>query len=125
MTNKINLILTLILGSMALFACGPTPDDLWARKALRSKIDQGALIIDVRTHEEYASGHITGAINIPHTVIRENLDKIGDDKSQSIVVYCGKGGRAATAKMVLEEEGYTNVWNLGGYRNLTEPVLQD
>ena len=115
-----SLLVSLIV---LLAACGPSPDDIWARKALRSKMEQGALIIDVRTPSEYMSGHVRGAINIPHTEIKQNLDKIGSDKSQSIVVYCGKGGRAQTAKMHLEDEGYTNVWNLGSYSNLAEPGI--
>ena len=111
-----------LLGALTLsfIACGPTSDDLWARKALIAKQKQGALIVDVRTPEEYQAGHIAGAINVPHTEIRENLDKFGNDMTAPIAVYCGKGGRAEAARQALQREGYQNVWNLGSYGNLAQ-----
>lgn len=72
------------------------------------------LWIDVRTNEEFASGHVDGAINIPHTEIAKEISKLTTDKSAPIKLYCRSGHRAGLAKTALEELGYTNVENLGG-----------
>jgi len=84
------------------------------------KVEQGALIVDVRTPEEYRKGHIKGSINVPHTEVKTRMSEFGADPSRPIVVYCGKGGRAEHARMSLQEEGFTNVWNLGSYSNLAK-----
>lgn len=73
------------------------------------------LLIDVRTSREYRSGHIPGAINIPHTEIRKKVEKIPLDKI--IIVYCKVGGRAEIAKKSLQEMGYKKVFNFGGIRD--------
>jgi phage shock protein E len=113
-------VLPLVCLSMTLTSCTYSAEERWARSALVHKMDQGALIVDVRTPEEYRSGHIKGAVNVPHTEVRGRISEFGEDPARPIVVYCGKGGRAETARMVLEEEGFTNVWNLGNYSNLAQ-----
>jgi rhodanese-related sulfurtransferase len=112
------LFLLLLVGILS--GCGPSSEELWARKAIRAKVDSRATIVDVRTPEEFRAGHIKGALNIPHTEIRQRVGELGNDFAAPIVVYCGKGGRADTAQRILTEEGFTNVWNLGSYRNLIE-----
>ena len=74
--------------------------------------------IDVRSSEEYASGHLEEASNIPHTEIAEKIASITSDKNAAIHVYCARGGRAGKAKAALEELGYTNVTNEGGYEEI-------
>ena len=76
--------------------------------------EPGSVIVDVRTPEEYAEGHIPGAINIP-------LDTLGDeqpaelpDLDQRIYVYCRSGRRSATATAILAGIGYTDVVDFGG-----------
>lgn len=71
-------------------------------------------IIDVREPDEYAAGHIEGAINIPLHEVGQNLDLLPDGKSTPILVYCHTQKRATHALVVLRELGYTNVWNLEG-----------
>jgi rhodanese-related sulfurtransferase len=74
--------------------------------------DNGQLI-DVRTLEEYASSHATGAINVPLAEIQAgNYSKI--DKNKAVYVYCRSGNRAGQAKTILEQAGYKNVTNVGG-----------
>ena len=81
-------------------------------------VEQGALLLDVRTPDEYAAGHIEGAVNIPHDQIADEIERIGEltgnDKSKAIVVYCRSGRRSGLAKQTLAEHGYGRVSNLGG-----------
>jgi len=80
-------------------------------------LSQGGLLIDVRTPEEYALGHVEGSLNISHAVIREHLDEIPRDKE--LVIMCGVGLRGHIADRVLLQHGYTKIHNLtGGYKTL-------
>ncbi len=108
------ILFPLVFSLCGLASCSPAPEDLWARKALRAKIEQKATIVDVRSQSEYRTGHVAGALNIPHLQIQDRLAELPQNQSAPIIVYCGIGGRAATAKKSLEAAGYTNVWNLGG-----------
>lgn len=81
-------------------------------------VDAGALLLDVRTPEEFASGHVEGAININHTDVPARLDEIrelvGGDLHKPIVVYCKSGRRAGIVKKELLDAGFDRVTNLGG-----------
>ena len=78
-------------------------------------IKQGALLIDVRSAEEYEGGHIEGSLNIPHSEIATLADAIGPEKDQAVVFYCRSGGRAGRAQEALEDLGYTGIFNASGY----------
>ena len=71
------------------------------------------LIVDVRTPEEFAEGHVPNAINIPLADIKENTAMF-NDKSQAIVMYCRSGYRAGKALDILQEKGFTNLHHLDG-----------
>lgn len=75
-----------------------------------------APIIDVREPEEYAAGHIPGAINIPRGLLEFRLDAhpVLSDRACTIVMQCQGGGRSALATVVMQELGYKNVVNLAG-----------
>ena len=79
-------------------------------------------MLDVRTADEYADGHLPSSTNIPVDEVTTHLadvDKlVGGNKAASVVVYCASGGRAADAKQQLEAAGYTHVVNGGGLRDL-------
>ena len=72
------------------------------------------IILDVRTLEEYNTGHIPNAINIPNEVILEKAGSILTDKEQVILVYCRSGRRSKEAASKLVELGYSNVLEFGG-----------
>jgi len=78
----------------------------------------GAVLVDVRTPEEFATRHLEGAVNIPVDELKARLvelDKLtGGDANKPIVVYCQSGGRAGRAKGVLVGAGHPQVTNLGG-----------
>ncbi len=74
----------------------------------------GATLLDVRTPEEYAAGHLEGAINIPVQTLQARL---GELKRGPVVVHCQMGGRATTAEQILRASGYPDVLNLLSINN--------
>ena len=81
---------------------------------LKNKASQGAILVDVRSNQEYREGHLQGAINIPDFEIANRIQKEIPKKNQLIVVYCQYGGRSKDASMMMKKMGYTNVYNLYG-----------
>ena len=79
---------------------------------LDSYIKQGATIIDVRSPQEYREGHLDGAISIPDYQIKRTIARQVTNKKQLIVVYCSTGHRSQEAQRILENMGYTNVYNV-------------
>ena len=76
--------------------------------------ETGYVILDVRTEEEFAEGHIKGAILIPDYEIAQKAESLLPDKDQKILVYCRSGRRSKLAAEALLALGYTNVWEFGG-----------
>ena len=76
----------------------------------------GALLVDVRSAAEFASGHAPGTINIPLQELGSRLGEI--PKSAPIVVCCASGTRSGMAKLVLMKNGYQNIHNVGTWRKL-------
>lgn len=72
-------------------------------------------ILDVRTPEEFAEGHIRGAINIPFTELEARASELEMEGSDELVVYCQSGRRAGIAEATLAELGFTNVRDLDGH----------
>lgn len=69
-------------------------------------------VVDVREPEEYASGHVSGAINIPPSELLQGSDKLKDiPKDSNIIVYCVSGSRSNVSKNILEDQGYKNITN--------------
>jgi phage shock protein E len=75
------------------------------------------LLLDVRTPEEFAEGHIAGAINIPLDELEGRLSEVPTDAP--VVVYCRTGARSAQAASLLEDAGYTQIHDLGGITDWT------
>ena len=76
--------------------------------------EEGYVILDVRTPEEFAAGHIAGAILLPDYEIGEKAESILTDKDQLILVYCRSGRRSKNAASELATLGYTNIKEFGG-----------
>lgn len=81
----------------------------------KAKVKAGALLLDVRTPEEFQQGHVEGAINIPYDKLADRLSELGEDKSREIVTYCQAGRRAEVAQQTLSKSGYQNAFSAGGY----------
>ena len=113
----------LLLAVMMLTACGRAKENgqgavyvnITAEEAKQiMDTEEGYIILDVRTQEEYDEGHIPGAIVISHEEITEKAEKVLTDKEQLILVYCRSGRRSKIAAEALVELGYTNIKEFGG-----------
>ena len=83
-----------------------------AQKLMESESDY--IILDVRREDEYASGHIPGAINVANETIVDKEPAELPDKDQLILVYCRSGNRSKQASEKLAKMGYTNIVEFGG-----------
>ena len=113
----------LLLAAMILTACGQNKENgqgavyvnITAEEAKQiMDSEEGYIILDVRTQEEYDQGHIPGAIVISHEKISEKAEEVLTDKDQLILVYCRSGRRSKIAAEALVELGYTNIKEFGG-----------
>ena len=113
----------LLLAVMMLTACGQDKENdqgavyvnITAAEAKQiMDSEEGYIILDVRTQEEYDQGHIPGAIVISHEEIAEKAEDVLTDKNQLILVYCRSGRRSKIAAEALVELGYTNIKEFGG-----------
>jgi rhodanese-related sulfurtransferase len=87
------------------------PDALISRQATG---DAALVILDVRTPEEFAAGHVPGAINVPHDTLEARLSSLPDLHDRDVVVYCRSGRRSALALDVLKHHGYSRLLHLAG-----------
>lgn len=76
--------------------------------------DGPPLLLDVRTPEEFASGHVPGAVNIPHDEVGQRSAELAAHRDQEVVVYCEKGPRAAKAAQALADAGFRSIRHLEG-----------
>jgi len=83
---------------------------------VKQKIDAGALIIDVRTAEEFRDGAYPGARNIPISSLGAHLGEL--PKEKSVVLYCASGARSAAAARALKQAGFIDVVNAGGLADM-------
>ena len=129
--NKIRVTAAAVAALLAalLAACGasskPSYRQITADEAAQMMQEEtDFVLLDVRTQEEYASGHIPGAICIPNeTIGSEEIPEL-PDKDQLILVYCRSGNRSKQASQKLAEQGYTNVVEFGGINGWTGEIVQ-
>ena len=72
------------------------------------------VVLDVRSPEEFRTGHVPGAVNIPHRQVGARLGELAAAKERGVVVYCEGGPRAEYAEQVLESAGFEKVYHLEG-----------
>lgn len=80
----------------------------------RSRIAEGALLLDVRDREEFEAGHIEGATNVSRGTLEMRIGEVAPDKQAPIVCHCGGGNRGALAADTLKRMGYTRVVSIRG-----------
>ena len=81
----------------------------------KQRIDAGgAVILDVRTQEEYDAGHIDGSLRLEYNDFDEKLEEVLPDKNMQILIYCRSGNRSRIATEYLVSKGYTDVYDFGG-----------
>jgi len=116
-------LMIILLAVMFLTACGQDKENnqgavyvnITAEEAKQiMDAEEGYIILDVRTQEEYDQGHIPGAILIPNTEIETRAEAELTDKDQLILVYCRSGNRSKQASEKLVVLGYTNIVEFGG-----------
>jgi len=83
-------------------------------------IAKGATIIDVRSKAEFQGGHVKGSINIPLNNLQGHLSKINKDKP--VITCCASGMRSASAKSILQSNGFKEVYNGGGWMSLNNKL---
>lgn len=83
-------------------------------------MQNGAVILDVRTAGEYQGGHIKGSLNIPLQVLGNNTSKL--KKDTPIITCCASGMRSASARSMLLSKGFTEVHNGGGWTSLQSKI---
>jgi phage shock protein E len=98
-----------------LFGLGPTVN-------YQELIQQGAIIIDVRSKGEYQSGHIENSINIPLDALPLQAKTL--NKNKPVITCCASGMRSAAAKSILLSAGFEQVYNGGGWSGLQQKVRQ-
>ena len=115
----IKRVLPIILSALLLTACAPGNSLGYKQITMSEAVkmietEKNCIILDVRRPDEFAEGHIPGAINVPNEVIgTEEIPEL-PDKSQLILVYCRSGRRSKEASEKLVKLGYTNIVEFGG-----------
>jgi len=115
-----NFIIMIIMGVM-LVGCGEaTPEKEAYRKIsaedAKKMMDENEdiIVLDVRTEEEYAQGHIENSVLMPDTEIEDKAEEILTDKDAVILIYCRSGRRSETATKELIDMGYAKTFDFGG-----------
>ena len=120
--KKIKRVLPIILSTLLLTACAPGNSLGYKQITMSEAVkimetENNYIILDVRRADEFAEGHIPGAINVANEVIgTEEIPEL-PDKSQLILVYCRSGRRSKEASEKLVKLGYTNIVEFGGIQD--------
>ena len=108
------IILLLLVG------CSSSSDTINYVEAKEKIINNGAMLIDVRTKEEYDEKHIDGAVSLPLDNIESDITNVVNDKNTEIIVYCKSGARSHEAYELLLGLGYKKTYDLGAMDNWRE-----
>ena len=115
-TVPVLLVIQIAAAVLLLSSCGGTSytrisqDE--AMQMMQEETDY--LIVDVRRPDEFAEGHIAGAINVPNEDIYDEMPELLPNKDQILLIYCRSGNRSKEASKKLADIGYTNVYEFGG-----------
>ena len=120
--KKIKRVLPIILSALLLTACAPGNSLGYKQITMSEAVkmmetEKNYIILDVRRADEFAEGHIPGAINVPNEEIGTAEIATLPNKSQLILVYCRSGRRSKEASEKLVKLGYTNIVEFGGIQD--------
>ena len=124
-------LFALLLGVLFLSGCGTAADSPAYERISQEEAaeimtsQEDYLILDVRTPEEFAQGHIPGAINIPNEDIGTEPIEALPRKDQPLLVYCRSGNRSRQASQKLADQGYTKVLEFGGINTWPGEIVRD
>lgn len=113
---KYLLMVAVVIGGLFMFMQNSRAENLLSYEQLQAKItaQEDFVLLDVRSLDEYNSGHIPTAVLLSHDEINSKAEALVSDKNKEIVVYCRSGRRSAIAAEALAKLGYTNVQDFGG-----------
>ena len=116
MKRILTIVLALMLGVCVFAGCSNDGYDKISAKEAKTMMDTKTnyVIVDVRRTDEFATGHIRNAINLPNETIEFYAEQKLPNKDQLILVYCRSGNRSKKACEKLVELGYTNLKEFGG-----------
>ena len=119
MKPHVKTLLLTLLTFVLLTGCSRVDDKTIL--AARNAVNQGAVIVDVRTPKEFQKGHVANALNIPIETLSKSLQQV--PKNRIIVVYCASGNRSGSATKLLTANGWTvyDVATQGDYERKIEP----
>ncbi|MEG0239155.1 rhodanese-like domain-containing protein [Anaerorhabdus sp.] len=106
------LLVTLSLGFLTSCSSDSGFKTIDSKEAYRMIQEEDVVILDVRTPEEYAEGHIEDSINIPLDEIETRFEEL--NKEDTILVYCRSGNRSKSASNLLVKQGFTHIFDFGG-----------
>jgi phage shock protein E len=106
--------LLLVAGAILALLVLNAPAELSEAEAC-AQVRRGALVVDVRTVEEFNSQRLTNVINIPLAVVKEKLPAVVTNQSEVVLLHCRSGRRSSAAESELRALGYTNVFNIGSF----------
>ena len=117
-TVPVMLILQILAVMLLLNSCGGASYNRISQDEAMQMMQEQTdfLIVDVRRPDEFAGGHIAGAINVPNEEIGSEMPEALPDKDQLLLVYCRSGNRSKEASQKLAGMGYTNVYEFGGIK---------
>ena len=115
-TVPVLLVIQIAVAVFLLSSCGSASyTQISQDEAMQMMQDQtDYLIVDVRRPDEFAEGHIAGAINVPNEEITDEMPELLPDKDHLLLIYCRSGNRSKEASQKLADIGYTNVYEFGG-----------
>ena len=110
------LVAILFASTLVLTACGSggSVTNLNVEEFAAKAADQSVVVLDVRTPEEFNSGHLARAENIDYNAGNFENDIQGLDKSKTYAVYCRSGHRSGLATAIMAKQGFTHIFNLNG-----------
>ncbi len=119
--NLVKIVLLSLLSMMYIPTINAADQD---PKIAWEKIGAGAMVLDVRTPEEFAEGHLANAVNIPYEQVASEFAKRNIAKDTPVVLYCRSGRRSGIAIESLSAAGYRHIYNAGSYQTLNEAKPQ-
>lgn len=131
------IVLFLILSTLVISGCTTltngtssngqesiTVSKITSEEAKEEMKNSDVIILDVRTEEEYKSGHIENSMLIPIDDLEYKAEEVLVNKEQKILVYCRSGNRSKTAADLLVKMGYTNVYDFGGIKDWPYEIVK-
>lgn len=114
--KKYLVIAALVVAGLFIMGFGGGKSELVSYEELQAKLAQkeNLVLLDVRTQEEFAEGHIAGAVLLPYDEIEQKAANLLPEKEKPIIVYCRSGRRSAIAAKSLRGLGYKDVRDFGG-----------